>query len=141
MGRLFNASEPFEADGQTYTLALDIEIIDAIEDELDCGFIDLMAQMGGGGLRIGRMSRVVRNLLLRHHPKATLNEAGSLLMGHGEALNAAMENLFAKAWPDAAETKGENPPKARRGTGTNSTSNGARKASRQTTIENRLPAP
>jgi hypothetical protein len=133
MGRLFNATEPFEADGQTFTLAIDIEIIDAIEDELNNGFIQIMAEMGSGNLRIGKMSRVVRGLLARHHPKITLNEAGSLLVSDGDVLNTALENLFAKAWPDAAGTKGENPPIARRGTGKRSTSSGARKTSRQAT--------
>lgn len=121
MPKAFNASEAIELAGDEYTLAIDISIIDRLEDEFDCSFDQLMTKIGSGKVRMGKMTRLVRGLLAREHPDLSLDETGSLLFGHGEEISGAMERLFAKAWPEqAAETKGKNPRKARRGTGASS---------------------
>jgi hypothetical protein len=130
--RAFNAFEPVELGGEEYTLAIDISVIDKLEDEFDCSFDQLMEKIGGGRIRMGKMARLVKGLLTREHPDLSLDEVGTLLFSHGEAVSGALERLFEKAWPDqVAGTKGPNPRKARRGTGASSLSNGARKVSRQ----------
>lgn len=131
MARAFNATETFELKGDgEYTFSIDIEIIDKIEDQFDDGFESIMLKIGSGKLRLGKLTRLFHGLLVREHPDISLDDVGGLAFAHGKSLMAAMERLFVKAWPEA-ETKGKNPPKARRGTGANSSSNGARMASRQ----------
>jgi hypothetical protein len=116
--------------GEQFTLAIDISIIDAIEDEFDLPFDALMAQFKEG-TRVGKAARLLRGLLSRHHPDLTLDDAGGLLMEDSEPFALAMQRLFEKSSPEPAQSEGENPPKARRGTGGGSSSNGAQRASRR----------
>lgn len=118
--RAFNATEAVNVGGEEYHLAIDIAIIDALEDEFDCSFDQLMGKIGAGAVRMGKMARLMRGLLSREHPDLSLDQVGGLVFSDGQALSAGMERLFAKAWPDQSEAKAENPPKARRGTGGNS---------------------
>ncbi len=127
MVRAFRANETLNLGGEDYTLAIDIATIDAIEDDFDSSFDELLKKVGSGSVRMGKMARLLRGLLLANHPAITLDEVGGLVFKHGAAITGGLERLFVKAWPQA-EAKGENPPKARRGTGGNSSSNGARKA-------------
>lgn len=138
--RAFNASEAVDLGDEEYTLAIDIAVIDKLEDEFDCSFDQLMEKIGGNRIRMGKMARLVKGLLDREHPDLTLDEVGALIFSHGEAVSGALERLFAKAWPDqVAGTKGANPRKARRGTGASSSSNGARKVSRPASSGDRRP--
>ena len=131
MVRAFRAEETVDCGDAQYTLAIDIATIDAIEDDFDLPFNELMG-LFKSSVRIGRMARLLRGLLSKHHPSLTLDDIGALVMGHSEALNAGLEKLFLKASPDKAEAAAdENPPKPRRGTGANSSSRGAQRASRR----------
>jgi hypothetical protein len=127
----FRSTEPVKIDDEEYTLALDIEIIDALEDEFDTPFDKLLPEIIEGR-RIGKVSRLLRGLLSRHHPELTLDEAGALGMAHGDIFGEAIGRLIMKASPEQTEAKAENPPKARRGTGVSSSSRGAQRTSRQT---------
>ena len=142
MVRAFLATEAFEIEGDEYKLFMDIGVIDAIEDAIDMGFTDFMAGLGKGSVKAGKMSKVFLGLLAAKQPSITLNEVGALYFAHGAEMMTAFEQLCVKAWPEQAEqVKGENPPKAHRGTGGNSSSNGARKGSRQATSGSKPPAP
>lgn len=121
----FNANEPVTVDGQEYRLAIDISVIDALEDEFDCSFDELLAKVGAGKVRIGKMARLMRGLLSKHHPDLSLQDVADLVFADIDAFVKAMEKLFVKAWPAAEPAKVKNPPKARRGTGANSSANGA----------------
>lgn len=116
--------------GDEFTLAIDISIIDALEDEFDLPFDELMAQFKQG-TRVGKASRLLRGLLRRHHPDLTLDDVGGLLMEDSEPFAGAMQRLFEKASPE--QEASENPPKAHRGTGGSSSSNGAPRTSRRAT--------
>jgi hypothetical protein len=126
--RAFRATEDVKCGDKTYTLAIDIEIIDALEDEFDLGFDKIFAETIGK-LRIGKTTRLLRGLLSRHHPDIELDDVGALAMEFGSEFGDAIGRLIDKASPDTDETKGENPPKAHRGTGGNSSSRGARQGS------------
>lgn len=130
MVRAFKATETVNVDGEDYTLAIDIAIIDALEDEFDLDFETITKQFQGK-VRIGKLTRLIRGLLSRNHPELTLDEVGGLLMADSDAVGKGLERLFAKATPEAGEAKGENPPIARRGTGASSSSRGARLTSRR----------
>lgn len=125
MVRAFRSEEVAQCGDEEYTLAIDITIIDALEDEFDLPFDDLMAQFEKSA-RIGKLARLLRGLLSRHHPELGLDEIGGLLLEYNDAFGLAMQRLFEKATPDKKKAKGENPPKARRGTGGSSSSHGAR---------------
>lgn len=137
--RAFRASESVKCGDDEYTLAIDIEIIDALEDEFDIGFDKLLPEVIGKG-RVGKISRLLRGLLSRHHPDLTLDEVGSLALENGPAFGDAIGNLILKASPEEEEEKDENPPKARRGTGVNSSSHGAPRASRRQSSGAKRPA-
>jgi hypothetical protein len=115
----FNASEVVLCGGVEYKLTIDVAIIDEIEDAFDCSFDQLMAKLGAGSVRMGKMSRLIRGLLSREHPDITLNEVGALVFAHAKAFGFHLEKLLQKAFPAQTE-KAKNPPKARRGTGANS---------------------
>lgn len=129
MIRAFKATEAVRCGDVDYTLAIDIEIIDALEDEFDLGFADLM-KLVSAKARVGKTSRLLRGLLSRNHPDLSLDDVGTLAMNFGEEFGSGMGRLFLKASPE--EEKDENPPIARRGTGASSSSHGARRTSRQT---------
>lgn len=126
----FRATEAVKCGDEEYTLAIDIEIIDALEDEFDLGFDKLISKVVSGG-RIGQISRLLRGLLSRHHPDITLDDVGGLAMEYAGAFGDAISRLITKASPqeDGSEAKDENPPIARRGTGAGSSSRGAQPAS------------
>lgn len=124
--RAFKATETVVTVDGDFTLAIDMEIIDAIEDDFDCGFDEIMSRLQGK-VRIGKLARLLRGLLLRHHPALTLDEAGSLALSYGDQFGEGMGRLFEKAQPDG-EAKGENPPPPRRGARKRSTSRGAKPA-------------
>lgn len=131
--KAFRATEEIEIEGEEYAMFIDIAVIDAIEDDLDMGFIEIMAKVGSG-FRLARLVKIYHALLTTKHPELHIDETTSLAFRHGDKLMAGMERLFEKAWPEqAAETKGANPRKARRGTGASSSSNGARKVSHPAT--------
>lgn len=137
--KAFRATEAVELDGEEYTMFIDLSVIDGIEDDLDMGFLEIMAKIGSG-LRLAKLVRVYHALLVTKHPELHVDEVATLAFQHGAKLLGAMERLSEKAWPEqAAETKGGNPPKARRGTGDSSLSNGARKVSRRATSGNKPP--
>ena len=130
MVRAFKATETVSVGGEDYTLAIDIEIVDEIEDDFDLDFESAAKLVAKG--RLGKTARFLRGLLLRHHPDITLDEAYALAREHGNAMGSAMERLLIKAAPEVAEEeKGGNPPIARRGTGGNSSSRGAPPISRR----------
>lgn len=120
----FKATEVVETSDGEFTLAIDMEIIDALEDDFDCGFDEIMGRFRGN-VRIGKLARLLRGLLSRHHPDLSLDDTGALAMAYGTEFGDGMGRLFVKAQPDAKASKGggakaENPPKPR---------SGARKAS------------
>ena len=112
--RPFKATEVVSTPDGDFTLAIDMAIIDSLEDEFDCGFDELMSQFQGK-VRIGKLARLLRGLLVQHHPGLTLDDTGALAMAYGEELGEGMKRLFEKAQPEPAEAKGANPPKPRRG--------------------------
>jgi hypothetical protein len=126
MAWAFKNTEVVRIGDEEYTLAIDLEIIDALEDDLNLNFGEMLRLVGKG--RVGKIARVLRGLLNRHHPDLSLDDVAELVTDHNHDFVNGMERLFAKASP---EVKDENPPKARRGTGASSLSNGARKGSRR----------
>ena len=130
MIRPFRNEVTVAAAGEEFTLAIDISIIDALEDEFDLPFDELMAQFQKG-TRVGKAARLLRGLLARHHPDLTLDDVGGILMEDSDAFAVAMQRLFEKASPEQEGGTGENPPRAHRGTGDNSSSNGAPRGSRR----------
>lgn len=139
--RAFKATETVTLPEGDYTLAIDIEVIDAIEDDFDMGFESAAKLVGKG--RLGKIARFLRGLLLRHHPNVTLDDAFTLAREHGDAFNAAMVRLLEKAQPEATEAapNGENPPSAHLGTGASSLSHGARQGSRRASSGSKRRAP
>lgn len=131
MARAFKATETVSTPEGEYTLSINIEVIDAIEDDFDTDFQSAVKLVGKG--RLGKIARFLRGLLVEHHPQITLDEAFALAREHGGEFNAAMERLLGKTRPEEAEGNGstENPPKARPGTGESSSSHGAPRASRR----------
>lgn len=127
--RAFRASETAKLGDEEYTLAIDIELIDALEDEFDLPFDKLLPEVVNGR-RVGKISRLLRGLLSRHHPDLTLDDVGGMVIDYGEEFGEAITRLIIKASPEA-EAKDENPPKAHRGTGASSLSHGARPTSRR----------
>ena len=128
--RAFKATETVTTPEGDYTLSINIDVIDAIEDDFDMDFESAVKLVGKG--RLGKIARFLRGLLLQHHPNVTRDDAFALAREHGAEFNAAMERLLEKARPDAAEgSGGENPQIAHRGTGASSSSRGARPASRR----------
>jgi hypothetical protein len=139
--RAFRSTERVKCGDEEFTLAIDVEIIDALEDEFDCGFDQIFAQSVGKG-RVGRTTRLLRGLLERHHPDLALDEIGGMLVEYNEQLGEGMNRLLEKATPEAeAEAKDENPPKAHRGIGDSSSSRGARQISRQSSSGNKRREP
>jgi hypothetical protein len=61
--RAFKSTETVELGGEEYTLAIDIEIIDALEDEFDVGFDQILQATVGKG-RIGKTTRLLRGRLM-----------------------------------------------------------------------------
>lgn len=136
---LFRATETVKCGDREFTLAIDIEIIDALEDDLGVGFDKILDETIGKG-RVGKTTRLLHGLLLRHHPDIELDDVGSLVVQHGIEIGEALIRLIEKAIPEPEEEKGPNPPKAHRGTGESSSSRGARQTSRQTNSGSRRPA-
>lgn len=130
--RAFRSEETVECGEDRFTLAIDITIIDALEDEFDLPFDQLMEQFEMS-TRIGKLARLLRGLLSRHHPELDLDDVGGLLVDNTDAFAKAMFRLFDKATPDKKEAKDKNPPKAHRGTGAGSSSRGAQRGSRRAT--------
>lgn len=128
----FRSSETVKCGEDEYTLALDIQIIDELEDDFDMGFDKLMADVLSKG-RVGQISRLLRGLLVRHHPNIDIDQVGGLVMEYGEQFGEGISRLMDKISPqaDGSEVKDENPPKAHRGTGAGSSSRGAPRASRR----------
>ena len=124
MMRAFKATETVSTADGDFTLAIDMAVIDALEDEFDCGFDVLMEQFQAK-VRIGKLARLLRGLLATHHPELSLDDAGALAFTYGTEFGEGMGRLFEKAQPQAEEAKGENPPKPRRGARKNSTARGA----------------
>jgi hypothetical protein len=139
MGNAFKASEAVKCGDGDYILAIDIEIIDALEDEFDMGFDRILPETIGKG-RVGKTARLLRGLLVRHHPDISLEDAASLAVDHGAEIGEAIERLITKALPEP-EAKDVNPPKAHRGTGASSSSRGARPTSRPTNSGSRHREP
>jgi hypothetical protein len=138
--RAFRSTETVRCGDDEYTLAIDIEIIDALEDEFGgLGFDKLLEESVGKG-RVGKTARLLRGLLIRHHPDLHIDEAGALAMDHGQEIGEAIERLILKALPEPEEAKDENPPNAHRGTGASSSSRGARPASRRQSSGAKRPA-
>jgi hypothetical protein len=137
--RAFRSTETVKCGEDEFTLAIDIEIIDALEDEFDLPFDKLLVETIGKG-RVGKTTRLLRGLLARHHPDLGLDEIGALAMDRGEEIGEGISRLIEKATPEA-EAKDENPPKAHRGTGGNSSSRGAQRTSRRTNSGSRRPEP
>jgi hypothetical protein len=137
--RAFKSTETVELGGEEYTLAIDIEIIDALEDEFDVGFDQILQATVGKG-RIGKTTRLLRGLLIRHQPDISLDTVGALAIDYGSEVGEAISRLMEKIVPDQ-EAKDENPPKARRGTGASSSSRGARPTSRQSSSGSRHREP
>jgi hypothetical protein len=145
--RAFRSTETVKCGDQDLTLAIDIEIIDALEDEFDCGFDQIFATTIGKG-RVGKTTRLLRGLLQRHHPDLSLDDVGGLAVEYGIELGEAITRLIEKAIPEAEsgpepgpEAKDENPPTAHRGTGASSSSRGARQISRQSSSGSRRREP
>ena len=129
--RAFKATETVSTPDGDYTLSINIEVIDAIEDDFDTDFESATKLVAKG--RLGKISRFLRGLLLQHHPDITTDDAFALAREHGDAFNEAMVRLLNKARPEQAEGEGggENPPNAHRGTGESSSPHGAPPASRR----------
>ena len=130
--RAFKATETVTIPDGDYTLSINIEVIDAIEDDFDMDFESAAKLVGKG--RLGKIARFLRGLLLPCHPNVTLDDAFALAREHGNAFNAAMVRLLEKARPEQTEaaTGGdENPPQAHDGTGESSSSHGAPQGSRR----------
>jgi hypothetical protein len=129
--RPYRNEEEVQCGDETYTLAIDIAVIDALEDEFDLPFTELMG-LFEGTVRVGRMARLLRGMLRRHHPDLTLDDVGGLVIAYGSQLGEGMQRLFEKASPSNAEATAEaNPPKAQHGTGAKSSSHGAPQGSRR----------
>lgn len=141
MVRAFKATEVVSTEAGEFTLAIDIAIIDELEDEFDVGFAELMEQFQKEQ-RVGKLCRLLRGLMARHHPDLTLDDVAGLFMEYPDAFGEGFSRLFEKARPEQGqEAKGANPPKPRRGTGGNSSSLGARPASRRATSGDKRPEP
>jgi hypothetical protein len=136
----FRSTEPVKCGDDEFTLAIDIETIDALEDEFGVGFDQILDTTVGKG-RIGKTARLLRGLLSRHHPDLTLDDVGGLIIGYGQDLGEGIKRLIEKATPEQTEAKDENPPIARRGTGASSSSRGAQRISHQTNSGSRRREP
>lgn len=127
--RAFRATETVSVPEGDYTLSINIEVIDAIEDDFDTDFGSAVQFVEKR--RLGKIAKFLRGLLLQHHPDITLEDAFALAREHGVVFNEAMVRLLSKARPEEQESAGgeENPPNAHHGTGESSSSNGAPPAS------------
>jgi hypothetical protein len=138
--RAFRSTETVKCGDHELTLAIDIEIIDALEDEFDIGFDKILPETVGKG-RVGKTTRLLRGLLERHHPDLSLDDIGGLAIEYGAEIGEAIGRLIVKASPEVEEAKDENPPKAHRGTGASSSSRGARQTSSRSSSGSKRPEP
>lgn len=102
----------FKIGVDTYTLRLGFRAICAVEEELDTGFIALIARMGGGELRIGHIVALFRAMLSTDHPEITRERAEALMeeLGverAGTLINEAIEksSIFATKKTEAKAPK------------------------------------
>lgn len=92
-------------DGQTYTLALDINAMVLLEDRFDLPFDKVMAELIDG--RIKGLRTVFWAALQSHHPGTTEEDAGRLLQAAGglAGLTSVIQKMTGETIPDARDVQ------------------------------------
>lgn len=109
----------FEAGGESYTLQFNAESIVELEEKLDKGIIEIIAEMQNWAkqpelMRFGKIRTLLWAGLRAHHPEIDIKAAGDLIIsvdgGFGRIATLVAEGM-AKAFNAAeAETKDADPP-------------------------------
>jgi hypothetical protein len=87
-----------EHGGRSLRLVFDFNAICALEEETGRGVMDMMADFDGDKMSFIDMRRIVHVSLRRHHPEATVEDAGDILSDDIDVLTRLLEAAF----PDAA---------------------------------------
>lgn len=100
-----------EATGVTYRLALDFNALCEFEDAtgLDPGdTIDVLAKDGKIKGKLGTIRQLIRAAMLRHHPEATVRDAGDLITADPTVLRRCLQAAMARSdQPGGAEAPGD----------------------------------
>jgi hypothetical protein len=85
----FKSTETVKCGDEDYTLAIDIEIIDALEDEFDVGFDQILPRRVGKG-RVGKTTRLLRGLLSGTILTSRSKTVGALAIDYGAEVGEAI---------------------------------------------------
>ena len=131
--RIYGEARLSLADDRELTLRFDFGALVEAEDAAGVGTQEMMAEFSAkGGARLKTARAMLYGALRYHHPDLTLEDAGDLLMGDGEAISRAM----GEAMQAMADRRSPNPPKGAAapsrkpplGTSTRSSRHGAKAA-------------
>lgn len=86
-----------------FRLVIDMNAIAGFEEATDTSWSLFEGRAQAGTSRISDLRHLCHQALLRHHPDATLADAGDILSEDIEAFNSAMEAAF----PAPEESDGE----------------------------------
>ncbi len=106
-----DAKASFEAEGETFELAMNFRTIALAEDAK----ADVVTSFGSGKPTVSGMSILIWAFAQPAHPDLTTEDAFALAIRHGEAVGGALGKVFAAA--SAKADGSENPPKAKRAKG------------------------
>ena len=99
MGNRFLGEATARADGKEWTLRCDFNAMIEFEDATGKDAMDAFEAAEGGDVDLKDLRHLVHACLLRHHPDATLRDAGDVL-SHDMSV---VERLIAGAMPTAGE--------------------------------------
>lgn len=92
--------------GRIWTMCLDFNALCDFEEETGRNAIEVLAAIEGGeGVRLSDMRVLVHCALRRHHPDATLIDAGDVVQASPDALAEAMTAAAPPA-PSGSDTVG-----------------------------------
>lgn len=106
MANRFLGEVKAQGAGKPYTLRIDMNAMAHFEGETGKNAIETMQKAEGGAASIKDLRQIIHSALQRHHPDATISDAGDILSEDMDVL----KSLFDAARPKPAEDSGNLAP-------------------------------
>lgn len=109
MANRFLGEGDVSANGKTYRLRFDMNVLADLQDQLGKNPVAIMEQLQADGGDLALLRRVCRAMLQRHHPEADMVLAGDIL---SEGMDEVMAVIASSMPDDAGRAPGNRKAKA-----------------------------
>lgn len=103
MGNNIKGEITVSVGGKDWVIVCDFNALADYEDRTGDKAFDLLAEMDQAFPSVSKMRHLMLSCLKEHHPDATLQDAGHVMLADKEALERAFDQAFPKPEPQEAE--------------------------------------